>query len=152
MNREAVLNEIEKMVEIEPRYMMGTNAFHQLGDISSDNFDLFVASNETTDNWIGSWVTGFGFFNVVFPKSTSRDLTSEEIEKYNKTYIRINNQPAVKLNISKHSIMEYKIISSEYASTLVMLVNNHIKIGWLITGGVAVDKDLRFYQAMYKNI
>jgi hypothetical protein len=101
MNREAVLNEIENMVEVEPRYMMGTNAYHQLGDISSDNFDLFVASKETTDNWIGSWVTGFGFFNVVFPKSTSRDLTPEEIEEYNKTYIRINNQPAVKLNVSK---------------------------------------------------
>jgi hypothetical protein len=48
--------------------------------------------------------------------------------------------------------MEYKIISAEYASALAMLVNNHIKLGWLITGGVAVDKDLRFYQAMYKNI
>ena len=93
--------EISKMKEIPDKYLMGTKAIHLLGDISSDDYDLFIASGETDKNWIGSWVTGFGFFHVCFPKETSRELTTEEIEKYSKTYVRIGSQPAVKLNVSK---------------------------------------------------
>ena len=93
-------NEIDKMEKIEPRYLMGTKAFHNLGELSSDDYDLFYANGETENYWIGSWVTGFGFFNICFPKETSRELNEEEIEKYNNSYVRINSQPAIKLNIS----------------------------------------------------
>jgi hypothetical protein len=90
---------VAKMVKIKPKYLMGTKAFHQLGNISRDEYDLFSASGEKDDYWIGMWVTGFGLFNVLFPKETSRALTGEEIEKYNETYVQIGSQPPFKLNI-----------------------------------------------------
>jgi len=92
--------EVSKMAKIKPKYLMGTKAFHQLGDISRDEYDLFSATGETEKYWVGRWIFGFGFFNVLFPKETSRELTQEEIEKYNKTYVQINSQPPVKLNVS----------------------------------------------------
>lgn len=89
------------MVEIEGKDLMGTQAYHMLGDISRDEPDLFFARYETEKYWVGSWVTGFGFFNVCFPKSTSRELTDEEIDYYNEKEFRINSQPPFKLNIPK---------------------------------------------------
>jgi hypothetical protein len=88
-----------KMVKIEPRYLMGTEAYHQLGDIGRDDYDLFQAYGETEDYWVGAWICGYGFFNVCFPKETSRELTPEEKEEWNKKYIGINSQPGHKLNI-----------------------------------------------------
>lgn len=94
--------EVSKMIKFPtPKYFMGTKAFHQLGDISRDNFDLFLAIGETENYWIGNWVTGFGFIDVLFPKETSRNLNPAEIEEYNKTYISINSNPAVKLNVGE---------------------------------------------------
>ena len=81
------------------KYMMATKAFHKLGDISSDVPDLCYIHSEDKDNYIGNWVTGLGFINVKFPKETTRPLTTEEIEKYNKLYVRINSQPARKLKV-----------------------------------------------------
>jgi hypothetical protein len=46
------------------------------------------------------WIEGFGYFNVLFPKETSRELTKDEIEKYNNTYVQINSQPPIKLEVS----------------------------------------------------
>jgi len=101
MTKKEVKQEIKKMKELDPRLdLMGTKAYHQLGDISRDKEDLFYASHETDNYYIGSWVTGFGFFNVCFPKEISRKLTPEEVEEYNKTYIQIASQPPWKLNVS----------------------------------------------------
>ena len=88
-------------------YKIATKAIHKLGDISrhvddgnySDNLCIVTSEDET--NFIGSWVTGFGFFNVKFPKETTRDLTEEEVEYFNGRSIQINNQPPVKLSVSK---------------------------------------------------
>lgn len=99
MNIQEQKSEVSKMTEIEPRYLMGTKAYHQLGEISRDKYDLFSANGETDKFWIGMWCTGYGFFNVLFPKETSRELTEEEIEKYNKMYIQIGSQPPIKLKI-----------------------------------------------------
>lgn len=63
---------------------MATKAIHQLGDISSDWDDLCFVYAEDDDNWYGKWVTGFGFFDVKFPKATTRDLTEQEIVYYSK--------------------------------------------------------------------
>ena len=79
--------------------LMGTKAYHQLGDISRDEDDLFYANGETDDYYIGSWCTGLGFFNVCFPKETSRVLTNEEVKKYNKTYVQLASHPPMKLNV-----------------------------------------------------
>lgn len=102
MNTQEQKEEVSKMVEIEPKYLMGTKAYHQLGDISRDEYDLFSATGETEKYWVGMWTTGFGFFNVLFPKETSRELTQKEIKKYNKTYVQIGSQPPVKLDVSQN--------------------------------------------------
>jgi hypothetical protein len=98
MTKAQIQNQVHKMKKINS-YFMGTKAYHQLGDISRDKDDLFHADGETEEFYIGMWVTGYGFFNVCFPKETSRKLTDAEIEKYNKTYIQISNQPPMKLKI-----------------------------------------------------
>jgi hypothetical protein len=89
MNAQEHKSEVSKMVKIEPRDLMGTKAYHQLGDISRDEYDLFYATGETEKYWVGMWIEGFGYFNVLFPKETSRELTKDEIEKYNNTYVQI---------------------------------------------------------------
>lgn len=85
--------------KIESKYMMATTAIHKLGDISSDGPDICRVSEEDEGNYYGSWVTGFGFFGVRFPKETTRDLTSDEIERYKKLSFRINSQPPFKLKL-----------------------------------------------------
>lgn len=85
--------------KIDNKYLIGTIAFHQLGEISRDEPDLFRAYGETKDYYVGMWVTGFGFFDVLFPKDTSRELTDEEREKYNAMHVQIGSQPPQKLNV-----------------------------------------------------
>ncbi len=81
------------------KYMMATKAMHKLGDISSEHEDLCIIERETDTHYIGRWVTGFGFIEVEFPKETTRELTAEEVEKYNKQYIQLSNQPPIKLKV-----------------------------------------------------
>ncbi len=79
------------------RYMMATKAFHKLGDISRDEPDLCIVDSEDTENYIGNWVTGFGFINVKFPKSTTRELTDEEKEKWHGRQIVVGGRPIGKI-------------------------------------------------------
>lgn len=81
------------------KYMMATKAVHQLGDISSDEPDLCFIKEQTDEDYIGQWVTGFGFINVHFPKASTRELTSEEVERFNNTNIQIGSCPSVKLKV-----------------------------------------------------
>lgn len=67
---------------MKTKYMMATVAEHITGDISRDTEDICIVSKQTKTNYIGNWVTGFGFANVEFPKKTTRKLTKDEIEKY----------------------------------------------------------------------
>ena len=83
------------------KYMMATKAIHKMGDISRDEPDLCVVYDESGDNYIGQWVTGFGFINVKFPKKTTRELTEKEIEHYNTQYVQISSQPPIKLNVGE---------------------------------------------------
>lgn len=85
------------------KYMMATKAFHKLGDISSDTPDLCYIKHTSIDEkyYIGSWVTGFGFINVKFPKESTRELTDEEIKYWNSKYIQIASQPPHKLNVTE---------------------------------------------------
>lgn len=85
------------------RYMMATTAQHQLGDISSDDPDICHVHEETETDYIGSWVTGLGFINVKFPKETTRELTEEEILKYEALSYQLADNPLQKLEIrGKH--------------------------------------------------
>lgn len=65
-----------------PKYMIATTAIHKLGDISRPGSDLCVVKSETEKNYIGNWVTGLGYIGVRFPKSSTRELTEEDIKKY----------------------------------------------------------------------
>jgi hypothetical protein len=67
---------------VPERYMMATVAHHQLGDISRPEPNLALITGEDGDNWIGSWVEGYGYFNVRFPKATTRGLTDAEVQAY----------------------------------------------------------------------
>lgn len=67
----------------KPKYMMATKAIHKIGDISSDEPDICCVYMENETDYIGNWVTGLGFINVHFPKSTTRELTKDEIKYYN---------------------------------------------------------------------
>ena len=75
------------------RHMMATIAIHNLGDISRKDPDLCVITKEDENNYIGMWVTGFGFFDVKFPKDTTRSLTEQEKNKYIGRGLAINSNP-----------------------------------------------------------
>ena len=81
------------------KYMMATTAIHQLGDISSNEPDLCIIHSEDNDDYIGNWVTGFGFVNVRFPKETTRELTQQEKDKYSKMHYQIANNTSFQLNL-----------------------------------------------------
>jgi len=84
-----------------PRYMWATKAIHLLGDISREDGDLCVVQKESGENYIGNWVTGYGFVEVKFPKETTRELTTEEIEKYDGMQLAIGNCLINTINMSK---------------------------------------------------
>jgi hypothetical protein len=60
------------------KIMLATKALHKSGNISRDEPDLCIVHSETPHYYVGSWVTGFGFFDVWFPKETTRELTDGE--------------------------------------------------------------------------
>ena len=86
-------------MKIKSKYMMATKAIHHLGDISSSEPDMCVVHEETDTDYIGNWVYGFGFINVKFPKSTTYDLNSNEIEKYDGAGLSINGASIGKIDI-----------------------------------------------------
>jgi len=63
-----------------PRYMKGTTAIHQAGNISRDEEDYCYITEQTDEGYVGHWVEGYGFINVLFPIDTTRELTTEEQE------------------------------------------------------------------------
>lgn len=99
----AAYNMLQKSENVKqpslPKYMIATTAIHNLGDISRKEGDLCLVFEEDGDYYIGNWVTGFGFINVKFPKISTRELTEDEIEKYNNIFIQVNNQPPIKLKV-----------------------------------------------------
>lgn len=103
MNEQDVRRELKRRGKADDRksgyHMMATKAFHLRGNISSDKPDLCFIYNETPDFYIGSWVTGFGFFDVLFPKESTRALTDAEIKKYNSQKMAISDTGIADLEI-----------------------------------------------------
>jgi len=106
------LLEIDSKKDFEkPFNMIATKAYHQLGDISRDlteedleedlEENLSYISSETKNYYIGMWLTGFGFINVLFPKESTRDLTEEEFKKLNKFSYNINSTNYGKYQLTK---------------------------------------------------
>lgn len=83
------------------RYMMATKAIHKLGDISRDLPDLAWITGEEGDDYIGVWVEGLGYFNVRFPKSTTRELTAEERERYDGAELELNGKSAGRIDLER---------------------------------------------------
>lgn len=95
------------------KYMMATTAHVFLGgtisrpgvsngdfkDISSDFPDLCRIYREEKEKYIGQWVFGHCFVGVRFPKATTRELTPEEVRRFNTQRVQTNNQPPVKLDV-----------------------------------------------------
>lgn len=82
------------------RYMMATTAHHKIGDISRDEPDLAVVLDEDDDAYIGRWVAGFGFFNVRFPKATTRELTADERRHYANSSLILPSGDVVPVGVS----------------------------------------------------
>lgn len=93
------------------KYMMATKAIHRDKDISSDAYDLCFIHSEDDDNYIGNWVYGFGFVDVKFPKTTTRDLTQDEIEKYHGTLYFIGDSLQGIINITGESCDKKAVLS-----------------------------------------
>jgi hypothetical protein len=64
---------------------------------------LCVLDSYDEENYYGSWVTGIGFFNVRFPKETTRSLTEEELKEIDDMNFRINDQPS--WNLKGHKLL-----------------------------------------------
>lgn len=65
--------------------MWATKAVHMLGDISRDQRDYCVVGlNPVDGNYIGNWITGFGFVEVKFPVETTYCLTRSEMATFKK--------------------------------------------------------------------
>ena len=63
---------------LETQVRMATTAFAGKYDISRDPACYCVVEREDSENYYGSWVTGMGFFDVRFPKTTTREMTETE--------------------------------------------------------------------------
>lgn len=81
------------------RYVMATAAAHKLGDLSRDPAHLALVYGEDGDAYVGRWIEGFGYFDVRFPKATTRDLTADEIAEYDGRLVAINGEPISALDI-----------------------------------------------------
>ncbi len=90
---------------MKEKYMMATKATHKMGDISSDEPDLCIVFEENEDNYIGQWVTGFGFV-VEFPKTTTKELSKEDIDKYNGMKLRLPWGRIQTLKVPKEKVGE----------------------------------------------
>lgn len=84
-----------------PRFMMATKAIHQLGDISRDKEDICRIEREDGSDFVGAWVTGFGFIDVKFPKATTRELTDDEVKHYDGKRYRIGSQPSWAIKVRR---------------------------------------------------
>lgn len=83
---------LEELSKENSKYMMATKAIHVLGDISRGGPDLCIIFDEDEKNYIGNWVTGYGFIEVKFPKETTRELTEKEREFYQTKNINMAGQ------------------------------------------------------------
>lgn len=118
---------------IKSKYMMATTAIHKTGDINRKEPDLCIIFKEEDDNYIGNWVTGFGFIGVKFPKNTTRDLTPEEVEKYHGKVVTMGDGFFSAINIKNEDFRKPVTVTKKkdgkvYKGTLVA----PIKVGGVI--------------------
>ncbi len=79
--------------------MMATKANHKMVDLSREEPNLCIVFEEDEDNYYGNWFSRFGFVKIQFPKSTTRELTSEEVEKWHGQVTMIGDKFGPIINI-----------------------------------------------------
>jgi hypothetical protein len=127
--------------------MMATKAIHQTGDISRDTPYICVIHSEDDNNYIGNWVSGYGFIDVKFPKDTTKELTSEEIEKYHGSLYFLENSLAGIVNLTGENYNRKAVLSKSdgskiYRGTLITPIKVGKAIGMItdIGGWIATSK------------
>lgn len=63
----------------KPKFMMATQAFHKVGDITRPLTSLCFVEEEDEDNFYGQWYFGVGFHSIRFPKASTRPLNEVEV-------------------------------------------------------------------------
>ena len=96
-----------------PIYLNASIRMHLIDDVSKKKMDLCVIDKETEEYWIGRWVFGKGHYDILFPKTDTKELLSFEIDDYNakikksevlSTRYFIPQIPDSKINISRYTI------------------------------------------------
>lgn len=79
----------------------GSPAFHMMGNIGRDILDVeyIYVNTESDDYYMGSFIEGLGFINVIFRKEDVRPLTKGEIDEQNKKILTINGGYAGSFNL-----------------------------------------------------
>lgn len=115
---------------MKTKYMMATKAIHQTGDISSDIPDICVIHSEDDNNYIGNWVSGYGFIDVKFPKDTTKELTPKEIEKYHGSLYFLGDSLAGIVNLTGEDYSRKAVLSkSDGSKTYRGILITPIKVG-----------------------
>lgn len=85
-----------------PRYMMAKTAFTQNGrEISRPGDSLcIIAGKDARGDYIGNWVTGFGMMGLRFPALTTRELTDDEVMRYQGTRLSVNGTPIGMIDVA----------------------------------------------------
>ncbi len=104
---------IREAKQFAPQYFIATEAHHKfLGNISrdfveNDEDNICIINSMIDDFYIGSWLTGIGAFNVMFPIKTTRRPTEKEIEAFKDLHIYLGSmKQGIKVDISKTTIFD----------------------------------------------
>ena len=87
MDLKEIVEIIKKAKRIDVMILLATKAYHWLGDASRKEPSLCLVSGETEKFFTGCWYKSSFLADVIFPKKTTRRISSiEEIEKYLNPY------------------------------------------------------------------
>lgn len=80
-------------------YAMAKEAYHLLGNVSRDKWDLIQIYQEDKENYYGNWVYGWGLIEVRFPKNKIRTPNKKELRKYDGSRFGISGNYVCDLEI-----------------------------------------------------
>lgn len=78
---------------------IGTTAVHRLGDISRDESNICILTDEDETDYMGMWLEGFAMMETKFPKECVRELTEAEKEFFHDRLIKKGGKPWKRLNV-----------------------------------------------------
>lgn len=120
---------------------MATTAIHSAGDISRNPPDICQIFSKDTKNYIGNWVTGFGFVDVKFPKSTTRKLTKKDIKKYHGMMLGMSDMVCF-LNLTGEKVGKHVTLEKNGAAVFSGKLESPLKVGSIL---YVVNSEGRYY-------